>query len=475
MAEDMAFLSAGELGARYRTGDLSPEAVVDAALDLLARLEPKLNAFQRVDAEGARGAARQSAERWRQGAPLSDLDGVPVTVKDTLLTQGWPTLHGSHTTDPEQSWREDAPEVARLREGGAVILGKTTTPEFGWKALTDSPLKGVTRSPWDLERTPGGSSGGAAASLAAGIGALALGTDGGGSIRIPASHCGLYGFKPSYGRVPHYPHKSPFGTVTSSGPLARSVADAALMLNALAKPDPRDVTALPPESRDWRQGLDEGIKGLRIGFAPHLGGAEPRQEVLGPVSEAVRLLGELGAAVAETGAVIDKLQPVFEPYWLAGFAHTLRQIPRERHELLDPRFRLLAEQGLAVGLEAYIAGAMARIHLAEKLAAFHQDYDLLVTPVLPTPPQPVTTPYHSAAHDRWRDSVPYTLPFNLAGNPAASIPCGVTAEGLPVALQIAGPRLGDALVLRASRALEQALGWPVPHPLLRASLAAIGG
>ncbi|HZB90264.1 MAG TPA: amidase [Stellaceae bacterium] len=470
MTEDLAYLSAAELAARYRAGSLTPAAATETALTRLARLEPCLNAFQRVEADAAREAAERSTERWSRGAPLSPLDGVPVTVKDTLLAKGWPTLHGSRTVDPAQSWREDSPQVARLREAGAVLLGKTTTPEFGWKALTDSPLKGATCNPWNPEMTPGGSSGGAAAALAAGIGALALGTDGGGSIRIPASHCGLFGFKPSWGRVPHYPHKSPFSTTISSGPLARSVLDAALMLNELAKPDARDVTALPYEPRDWSQALAGGTKGLRIAFAPGLGGAEPRDAVLRPVAEAVRLLGELGAAVAEAGSVIEPLQPVFEPYWLASFAHTLRQIPRDRHELLDPRFRLLAEQGLSVGLEAYCAGAMARLHLAERLQAFYADYDLLVTPVLPTPPPPVTTPYHSAGYDRWRDAVPYTLPFNLAGNPAASLPCGVTEDGLPVGVQIAGPRFADALVLRASRALEEALGWPQPHPLLQASL-----
>jgi aspartyl-tRNA(Asn)/glutamyl-tRNA(Gln) amidotransferase subunit A len=475
MSEDIAFLTAGELIARYRQGSLTPVEVVDTALARIAALEPRLNAFQRVDQEGTREAARRSAERWRRGAPLGALDGVPVTIKDTLLTKGWPTLQGSRTVDPAQSWHEDAPQVARLREAGAILLGKTTTPEFGWKALTDSPLKGVTRSPWDPERTPGGSSGGAAAALAAGIGALALGTDGGGSIRIPASHCALFGFKPTYGRVPHYPHKSPFGTVTSSGPLVRSVKDAALMLNELAKPDPRDATALPFDPRDWREGLDAGIAGLRIAFAPGLGGAEPREEVLRPVREAVKLLGELGAAVAEVGTVIAPLQQSFETYWLAGFAHTLRQIPRERHELLDPRFRLLAEQGLSVGLEAYCAGAMARVHLAEKLQLFHRDYDLLVTPVLPTAPPPVTTPYHSAAYDRWRDAVPYTLPFNLTGQPAASIPCGLTPDGLPVGVQIAGARFADALVLRAACALEQATRWPQPHPRLRESLARLMG
>jgi aspartyl-tRNA(Asn)/glutamyl-tRNA(Gln) amidotransferase subunit A len=474
MTDEIAFLTAGELVAGYRAGSLSPVDSVAAALQRIDRLEPHVNAFQHLDAEGARRAAAQSAARWRRGAPLGALDGVPVTVKDMLLTRGWPTLKGSRTIDPAQRWDEDAPEVARLRAAGAILLGKTTTPEFGWKALTDSPLNGATRSPWNLEHTPGGSSGGGAAALAAGIGALALGTDGGGSIRIPASHCGLVGFKPTHGRVPHYPHTSPFGTITIAGPLARSVTDAALMLNELAKPDVRDATALPHDPRDWRKGLDDGVVGLRIGFAPGLGGAEPRAEVLGPVRAAVAMLRDLGADISETGPIIAALKPVFEAYWLAGFAFTLRQIPRDQHDRLDLGFRTLAEQGLAVGLESYHAGVLARVHLAEQFQAFHGDVDLLVTPSLPTPPPPVTTLYHTPSYDRWRDAVPYTLPFNLTGQPAASIPCGVTASGLPVGLQIVGPRFADALVLRASRALEQALRWPAPHPLVRASLAKLG-
>ncbi len=275
--------------------------------------------------------------------------------------------------------------------------------------------------------------------------------------------------------MPHYPHRSVFGTVTTAGPITRTFADSAAMLNELAKPDARDATALPYDACDYRAGLEDGITGLRIAFSPGLGGAEPDPDVLRPVVEAVKLLGDLGAAVAEVGAIIEPLQPQFEPYWLAGFAHRLRQLPRDKHDLLDPRFLLLAEQGLSVGLEGYCAAVMARTHLAERLQAFHQDYDLLATPALPTPPPPVTTAYHSPTYDRWRDCVPYTLPFNLTGQPAASIPCGLTSAGLPVGLQLVGARFSDAPVLRASRALEMALAFPQPHPLLAASLEKLGG
>ncbi|MDH3596510.1 MAG: amidase family protein, partial [Rhodospirillales bacterium] len=244
MTNDPALLTATELLTRFRAGSLSPVEVTEAALARIEAHDTALNAFCLVDAEQALAEARRSEERWRIGAPKGRLDGVPASIKDLLLTKGWPTLRGSKALDPDQPWDEDAPAVARLREHGAVLLGKTTTPEFGWKGVTDSPLTGVTRNPWDPSRTPGGSSGGAAAAVATGMGALAIGTDGGGSIRIPAGFTGIFGLKPSFGRVPAYP-LSPFGTVAHLGPMTRSVADAALMLTVLAEPDPRDWYALP--------------------------------------------------------------------------------------------------------------------------------------------------------------------------------------------------------------------------------------
>src|SRR5258706_3005447 len=270
----------------FRKRAAPPVEVTAAVLRRIELVNPKLNAFNLVS-EKAGADAKASEERWQRGEPKGLLDGVPVSVKDILLTKGWPTLRGSKTVDPKGPWNDDAPAVARLREHGAVLLGKTTTPEFGWKGFTDSPLTGITRNPWNPAKTPGGSSGGAAAALAAGMGALAIGTDGGGSIRIPCSFTGLFGIKPSFGRVPAWP-LSPFGTVAHVGPMTRRVTDAALMLNVLALPDARDWYALPYEARDWRNALDQGVADLRIAYSPDLGYAAVDPEVAAIVRKAVQ-------------------------------------------------------------------------------------------------------------------------------------------------------------------------------------------
>src|SRR6185295_6456090 len=256
-------LSATELVEGFRKKTLSPVEVTKAVLARIEKFNPVLNAFRQVAAEEALQQARDSENRWAAGQPEGLLDGVPVSIKDIILTKGWPTLRGSKTVDPKGPWNDDAPVTARLREHGAVLLGKTTTPEFGWKGVTDSPLTGITRNPWDPSKTPGGSSGGAAAAVAAGMGPLAVGTDGGGSIRIPCSFTGLFGIKASFGRVPAWP-LSPFGTVAHVGPITRTVSDAALMLNVLALPDARDWHALPYEARDWRMDLEHGVQDVRI-------------------------------------------------------------------------------------------------------------------------------------------------------------------------------------------------------------------
>ncbi len=270
VASDPATLSATELLRLYRQKQLSPLEVTRAALDRIARFDGAVNAFCLVDEERALADARAAEVRWQRGEPCGLVDGVPTTIKDLVLTEGWPTLRGSRAIDPDQPWDEDAPATARLREQGAILIGKTTTPEFGWKAVTDCALTGITRNPWDISKTPGGSSGGAAAACALGMGALHVGSDGGGSIRIPAGFTGIFGLKPSFGRVPAYP-SSPFGTVSHLGPMTRTVADAALMLTVLAQPDSRDWFALPYDRRDYRIGLEQGARGLRIAFSPSLG------------------------------------------------------------------------------------------------------------------------------------------------------------------------------------------------------------
>ncbi len=474
MSEETAFLSAADLTRRYADATLSPSEVIEDVLARIARFDATLNAFQLVDAEAARGQAASSTARWQDGKPLSDLDGVPISIKELVLTKGWPTPQGSRATNPDQTWNEDAPAVARLREAGAVLFGKTTSPEFGWKGITDSPLNGTTRSPWNPEHTPGGSSGGASAAVAAGIGPLALGTDGGGSVRIPSGYTGLYGIKPTFGRVPSIPVESPFCTLVSSGPLARNVADAARMLNTITKPDARDWYAAAYDGVDYLEGLDLGVQGLRIAYCPDLGGAQPDAAVTALTDHAVRLLEDLGAHVEQPGSVFEPLRPIFEDYWVAGFGHILRGIAEDKRDLLDPGFRALAERGLGVDVETYYKGLGARAMLGARMAAFHETYDVLVTPTLPTTAPRADVMYHSAAFDRWDHAVPYTVPFNLTGQPAASVPVGLATDGLPVGLQIVATRFADRLVLRVSAALESAIGFAQPHADLQTALDNMG-
>ena len=458
---DLAYKTAAELAMLYRAEKLSPVEATKAALARIEQVNPRLNAFMVVDAERAVLAAQRSERRWRMHEPLSSLDGQPVTIKDTLNLHGHPTRSGSRTT-PETPVLEDSPEAARLKEAGAIILGKTTTPEFGWKGMTDGPLFGVTRNPWNLERTPGGSSGGAAAALAAGIGTLAVGTDGGGSIRIPASYCGLFGIKPTFGRVPHHPHAGPFSTLVCSGPLARNVADAASMLDELARPDTRDWYALPYDEESFGRDLGKGVKDLRIAFSPNFGEATVDPEVAALVAAAAAEFESLGAKVEQVGAVVPALRPSFEKYWLAGFGYTLAQIPAEKHALLDPHFLPLAQRGLSVTKEEYFAGHMARVELGTRLERFFADWDLLLMPTMPVPPPLASTAYHVQGNDRWEHATPFTVPFNYTGQPGASIPCGISKAGLPVGLQIVGPRFSERLILQAASAYETAnpLRWP---------------
>src|SRR3954447_1574563 len=310
---DLCALTATELLDGYRKHELSPVEVTKAVLERIEKLNPVLNAFNLVS-DHALEDAKASEARCMSGQTKGLLDGVPVSIKDIILTKGWPTLRGSKTVDPKGPWNDDAPATARLRENGAVLLGKTTTPEFGWKGVTDSALTGITRNPWNPAKTPGGSSGGAAAALAAGMGPLAVGTDGGGSIRIPCSFTGLFGIKASFGRVPAWP-LSPFGTVAHVGPITRSVADAALMLNVLSLPDARDWHALPYEPRDWRMDLEHGVRDVRIAWSPNLGYAKVDPEVAAIVRKAVGVFTDLGAKVEEKNPGFEDPDAIFRVHW----------------------------------------------------------------------------------------------------------------------------------------------------------------
>ena len=468
----LPWISASSLTSLYRRGTLSPVDVVDAMLLRASTLKTHLNAFVLIDEVGARAEAKASEARWRSNATLSPLDGVPTTIKDTTPVKGWPTRYGSHATD-ETPASEDAAVTERLRLAGMVFLGKSATPEFGWKALTDSPLQGTTRNPWNLAHSPGGSSGGASALTAAGINPFNHGNDGGGSIRIPAAHTGLAGLKPSFGRIPQYPADSPFADVISQGVVSRTVLDTALALNVMAGPDPRDWRSLPADPRDHTIGLDDGVRGWKIGLSLDFGHVTADAEVRALVAAAARRFADLGAHVEDVGPLIEPLQNSFEPLWIGSFATRLRQIPSQLHGKLDPGFRAAAEKGLTVTLADYAKAYEAKSKLARDLALWHEKFDMLLAPVTPTAAPPVETLYNSEAFPRWTKGAPYTLPCNLTGQPAASMPAGLTATGLPVGIQIIGPPRADHLVLRAMRALESASGWTWPQARVLETLARI--
>ena len=466
VSDDLAFMPATELVAAYRAKSLSPVEATQAALDRIEAHNERLNAFCRVDAEGALAAAAESEARWHRGEPIGLVDGVPTSIKDIVLTKGWPTLRGTKTIDADQAWDVDAPATARLREHGAVLLGKTTTCEFGWKGVTDSPLTGITRNPWNTDMTPGGSSGGAAAAVAAGMGQLAIGTDGGGSVRIPCGFTGLAGIKASFGRVPAFP-ASPFGMLSHVGPMTRTVADTALMLSVIARPDARDWLSLPPDVRDYRDDLDRGVTGLRIAYSANLGYARVASGVAALVADAAKLLGELGAEVEAVDPDVGHPQEIFRTLWYAGAAAALRSISAERREDMDPGLVEVATEGARYGALDLIAADTARAALALRMARFHERYDLLITPTLPLTAFAVgeeVPPGSGMA--RWPEWTPFSYPFNITGQPAASVPCGFTEEGLPVGLQIVGPRYQDRRVLRAAAAFERAFPTTDRRPSL---------
>jgi aspartyl-tRNA(Asn)/glutamyl-tRNA(Gln) amidotransferase subunit A len=457
------WLSAAELSKLYARGDASPVEVLDAMLKRASALQPHLNALVLIDENSAQAAAKASESRWKNGKSLSPLDGIPTTIKDTTNVKGWPTRYGSHSTD-ETLLSENAAVTERFLAAGMIIFGKSTTPEFGWKALTDSPLQGVTRNPWSLAHSPGGSSGGASSLTAAGVNPFNHGNDGGGSIRIPASHTGLVGLKPSFGRIPQYPADSPFADVISQGVLSRTVLDTAMALNVTAGPDPRDWRSLPTDARDYTVGIDGGVRGWKIGLSLDLGHVKADPEVRELVAAAAKRFEELGAHVEEVRPMFEPLQEHFEPLWIGSFATRFRQIPTQLHDKLDPGLRALMEKGLAITLADYARAFEARSRLARDLALWHRNYDLLLAPVAPTAGPPVETLYNSEAFPRWTKGAPYTLPCNLTGQPAASMPAGLTKAGLPVGIQIIGPPRADEVVLRAMRAFESASGWTWPQP-----------
>lgn len=466
MTDELAYTSATELLAKYKAKSLSPVEAVQASIAKIERDGEKLNAFTIVDPDKALAAASESERRWMAGEPKGLCDGIPTTIKDLVITEGWPTLRGSRSVKRDQVWDEDAPCVARLKEHGAVLLGKTTTPEFGHKGVTDSLLTGITRNPWNLEKTPGGSSGGASAAVAAGMGQLAIGTDAGGSIRIPACFAGIYGLKPTFGRVPMYP-ASPYGTLSHTGPMTRTVGDAALMLTVIAEPDARDWYGLPYDGADYTKMLGSGVRGLKIGFSDNLGlDVNVSTEVANAVSSASTIFTELGATV-EAVNINWPTSPrdIFLVHFAAGAATLMSMLPTEQKEQIEPTLQAMAAEGNKLDLLSVKKVELDRVTNGIYMNQLLTKYDLLLCPTLPLVAFDVGKP----CPDEYREDpygwIPFTPPFNLTGQPAASIPCGFSDTGLPMGLQIIGPMYGEQAVLNASHAFESAHPFANKRPV----------
>lgn len=457
MTDEISYLTLTDLLARFRDGSVSPVDAMTAAYDRIDAHDGDLNLFcHLLDRNDAMAAAEEAATRWSRNAPLGPLDGAPLTVKDAIIARGWATLRGSKLSDPSVPDAEDAPSVAKIREAGAIVIGKTTMPEFGWKGVTDCPLSGITRNPWNLAMTPGGSSGGSAAAVAAGIGHAAIGTDAGGSVRIPGSFCGLVAIKPSVGRVGNYPG-SAAGSLGHIGPITRTVSDAALMLNVMAGPDPRDPSGLPADGTDYLDGLDNGIRGLRVAFSPTLGYAKVDPEVAALVAVAAEAFEDLGAGVERVDAPFDNPTACFRTHFYAGISHALRDVPAEKLSLLDPGLLPILEEARGLSLRQYMEAIDARGALSRTAKIFFETYDLLLTPTLAVPAFEVGRLSPDGYNPReWPEWSPFTYPFNLTGQPALTVPCGFTASGMPVGLQVVGQYHDEAKVLRAARAYEAA-------------------
>jgi aspartyl-tRNA(Asn)/glutamyl-tRNA(Gln) amidotransferase subunit A len=435
---------------------------------VLARIDmlnPRLNAFCTVTPELALAAAREAEDAVMKGQPLGPLHGVPFSIKDTLFTKGVRSMSGSFIFEHRVP-AADPPFVRRLKAAGGVLVGKTTTPELGWKGVGDCPLTGITRNPWNTAVTTGGSSAGAGAAAAAGIGPVHLGTDGAGSIRIPAAMCGVFGMKPSYGRVPMWPaaNNDYAGHV---GPLTRTVADAALMLSIVAGPDDMDRTALDAAPADYVGLLDRGIRGLRVAFSPDLGGLRVDPEVAAPVRQAARVFEDLGCVVEEVAPGFADTHEMIRCIWAAHEAGNYGRYVEQWQARMDPGLVACIEDGLRCSVVDYIEMRGRKMAYWDTVRPLFERFDLLLTPSVSVAAFAVgrLNPQHWPQHAwDWLPWASFSYPFNFTGQPAASVPAGFTPSGLPVGLQIVGGRCADLTVLQAAAAFEAAQPWSARRP-----------
>ncbi|MBN8943412.1 MAG: amidase [Rhizobiales bacterium] len=458
----LATLPAHQLAALVRARQVSPVEIAEDVLARIAALEPALNALVALDESGARAAARAAEAAVMRGDTLGALHGVPVTIKDIQAVTGLPTRRGSRLSDAVPA-TGDAPAVARLRAAGAIILGKTTMTEQGWTAVSGNPLSGFTHNPWRSGLTAGGSSSGAAALAGAGCGPLHLGTDGAGSVRLPAHFCGVVGFKPTFGMVPYVPVPNN-GSLSHIGPITRDAADAELMLEVMAGAHPQDHTTLPGGFR--RSGASPDLAGLRIAYSPDLGHARVDPEIARCVAEAVRVFEALGATVEQVTPAWGRLGPdLIRTLWGCAFlSHAPADSAAER--ALDPGLLACLRESADIAWRDVGAAQARRLSYAAGIGRWFSDgWDLLVTPAASVAafPHGRQRPDHWPPHAwDWLVWAEFSYPFNLSHAPAVSVPCGLTPDGLPVGLQIAGPRLADPLVMRVARAFLAARPFAYP-------------
>jgi aspartyl-tRNA(Asn)/glutamyl-tRNA(Gln) amidotransferase subunit A len=465
--ESIAYLSASELRDRYQTKALSPVEVTRAILDRIDRLNPVLNAFTVVTAELALEQAH-AAERAYAAGDAPPLAGIPISIKDLTPTRGIRTARGS-LLNPDWVPDEDAPVVERLYAAGAVMLGKTNTPELGWKGDSGNRVFGPSFNPWDLTKTPGGSSGGAAAAVAAGLGPLAQGSDGAGSIRIPAAFCGIFGFKQSFGLIPQYP-PSAVGDLSHLGPMTRTVRDAAMMLNVMAGADGRDRLSWS-SGIDYTRDLDAGVRGLRVAWSPTLGYAQVANDVLESAERAAMAFRELGCEVEQVDPIIRDPGNIVDVMWSGSMAGYFAGRLDDVRALLDPGLLEVIDRAASLSAADMAHALQQRNTYYTGMRQFMdlQRFDLLLTPTLPV------TAFTAGLDepDGWQrstlaplDWTPFTFPFNLTGQPAATVPCGLDQNGLPIGLQIVGRWRDDNTVLRAAAAFESLMPWAQLRPPL---------
>ena len=458
-ASELCGLSATELVACIRGKEVLPSEVTRAVLDRIQSVNPQLNAYCMIESDAAMTAAERLDEAVHRGDPLGPLCGVPISIKDILYVRDSRTTFGSRLF-ADHVTREDAPAIERLRQAGAIFVGRTNTPEFGFKGVTDNRLFGATRNPWDPTLTPGGSSGGAAVAVATGMGPVGIGTDGGGSIRIPASFCGLVGLKASFGRIPNYPATA-VDSLRHTGPLTRTVADAALVLQVMAGVDERDPSSLGGTVSDYPNLIDRGIDGWRIAFSADLGFAHVDPEVARICAGACQSLAEAGAHVEEVALSWQDPYDCWNVFFYGGIGGLLGRRLQSEGELLDPGLRKIVTQGRKLNAEDFVDAQFQRNAFWHQVHPCFRETRLLVTPTLAVPPFPLGQDNADPLGQSSRPLgwTPFTYPFNLTGHPAVSVPCGFTQTGLPVGLQIVGARFDDLGVLCAARALEQIQPW----------------